>query len=108
MHQILKPAYLALVASSLVVTTGLAQAPQPPCRTFMADEVRTLSGATSGTISQTCRFDLPTTSRICMMRTRLSHTSFDLTYTDKYNSVEDFVDEIRIVPPIARIQSVMP
>jgi hypothetical protein len=104
MHQVLTSPSLALVASALIVTTGLAQAPSPPCRTFTADEVRSVSGAASGTISQTCRFDLPTTSRICTMRTRLSNTSFDVTYTDKYNSVADFVDEIRMVPPIARIQ----
>ena len=88
-----------------MVTTGLAQAPSPQCRTFTAEEVRTVSGAAAGTISQTCRFDVPTTSRICTMRTRLKHTSFDLSYTDKYSSVADFVDEIRIVPPISRIQS---
>ena len=85
------------------LTARQAQAPQ--CRTFTTEEVRTVSGAAAGTISQTCRFDLPTTSRVCTMRTRLSNTSFDLVYTDKYNSVADFVDEIRIVPPIARIQS---
>ena len=39
------------------------------------------------------------------MRTRLSNTSFDVTYTDRYDSVADFVDEIKIVPPISRIQS---
>ena len=96
---------LVLAASSLIVATGLAQTPQPTCRTFSAEEVRTVTGAAAGTISQTCRFDLPTTSRICAMRTRLSNTSFEVSYTDKYNSVADFVDEIRIVPPIARIQT---
>ena len=99
MHQVLK------LLLSLFATVGLAQTPAPPCRTFTADEVRTVSGATTGTISQTCRFDLPTTSRICTMRTKLSHTSFDLAFTDKYNSVSDFVDEVSIVPPISRIQS---
>ena len=39
------------------------------------------------------------------MRTRLGATSFDLSYTDKYNSVADFIDEIRVVPPVARIQT---
>jgi YD repeat-containing protein len=105
MYQILTPRSFALLASSLVVATGLAQAPSPTCRTFTAEEVRTVSGAAAGTISQTCRFDVPTTSRICTLRTRLSNTSFDLSYTDKYDSVADFVDEIRIVPPISRIQS---
>ena len=31
--------------------------------------------------------------------------NFDVTFTDKYNSTDDFVDEIRMVPPIARIQT---
>ena len=105
MHQILTARSLAIVVSSLIVATSLAQTPPPACRTFAADEVRTVTGAAAGTISQTCRFDLPTTSRICNMRTRLSNTSFEVTYTDKYNSVADFVDEIRVVPPISRIQT---
>ena len=74
------------------------------CRTFSAEEVRTLTGAGGGTINQTCRFDLPSTSRICTMRTRLTNTSFDLTLTDTYYSVADFVDEVRMVPPISRVQ----
>lgn len=94
-----------IAATALICTSVAANALQPSCRTFTTDEVRTVSGAAAGTISQTCRFDLPTTSRICAMRTRLSNTSFELTYTDKYNSVADFVDEIRVVPPISRIQS---
>jgi YD repeat-containing protein len=107
MHQILRPiisSSCAAVVSSLVMT-GLAQTSSPPCRTFTTDEVRMVSGAAAGTITQTCQFDLPSTSRICTMRTRLRHTSFDLMYTDKYNSVADFVDEVRSVPPIARIQT---
>lgn len=91
------------IACATLAATGM-QTPTS-CRTFSAEEVRTVSGAVAGTITQTCRFDLPTTSRICTMRTKLSHTSFDLTYTDKYNSAADFVDEIRIVPPISRIQT---
>ena len=96
---------LVAIASSLGVVTGLIQTSSPNCRTFTAEEVRTVSGIAAGTISQTCRFDLPTTSRVCNMRTRLSNTSFEVTYTDKYNSVADFVDEIRVVPPISRIQT---
>ena len=106
MHQVRSIA--ATLATLYVVGVGLTAAePQasPPCRTFTADEVRTMSGAATGTIAQTCQFDPRTTSRICTMRARLSHTSFDLALTDKYNSVADFVDEIRIVPPISRIQS---
>ena len=94
-----------IVAAALVCTSVTIASEAPQCRTFSADEVRTASGAIAGTIAQTCQFDLPTTSRICTMRTKLSHTSFDVTYTDKYNSVADFVDEVRVVPPIARIQT---
>jgi len=101
---ILHPATL-IVATVLVCTSAATALQAPQCRTFTVNEVRTASGAAAGTISQTCRFDLPTTSRICTMRTNLSHTSFDVTLTDKYNSVADFIDEVRVVPPIARIQS---
>lgn len=97
----------ALIMASGIVCATVAAAPvqtPPVCRTFTAEEVRTLSGAGSGTITQSCRFDLATTSRICNMRSRINAGSFDLTYTDKYNSVADFVDEVAVVPPIARIQ----
>jgi hypothetical protein len=66
--------------------------------------MRTGRGTGAGTITQNCRFDTEVTSRICNMRTRLGATAFDLTYTDKYNSVADFIDEVSVVPPIARIQ----
>lgn len=89
---------------------GLAWSPifaarqAPECRTFTTEEVRNGRGPGAGTITQNCRFDAEVTSRICNMRTRLGATAFDVTYTDKYNSVEDFIDEVRVVPPIARIQ----
>jgi hypothetical protein len=65
--------------------------------------VRTLSGASSGTINQTCHFDAATYERLCTIRSRTNAGSFTLTLTDKYTSVADFVDEIRVIPPIARI-----
>jgi hypothetical protein len=97
----------ALVAAigSVCSVNALGRQSAPACRTFSAEEIRTVAGAVGGTISQACRFDLPTTSRICSIRTRLSATNFDVTFTDKYNSAADFVDEIRMVPPIARIQT---
>ena len=96
---------LALVASVLIVATGGAQTPAPECRVFSADEVRIVTGATAGTVNQVCRFDLPATSRICTIRTRMANTNFDLELTDKYRSAADFVDEIRVIPPISRIQT---
>ena len=95
---------VALTTSAALVSFARAQSP-PTCRIFTAEEVRTVTGVTSGTITQNCRFDTPTTSRICTMRTRLGAQSFDVEYIDKYKSVDDFVDEIRVVPPIARIQT---
>ena len=76
----------------------------PACRTYSVEEVRTASGAASGTISQTCQFDTATFERVCTIRSRMSAGAFTLNLTDKYASVADFVDEIRVVPPIARIQ----
>lgn len=103
MHRICVTLLLAATAWT-PVAVAMRQAP-PVCRTFSADEVRTASGATIGTITQSCSFDAATTSRVCRMRSRLTNTSFDLTYTDKYDSAADFVDEIRVVPPIARIRT---
>ena len=103
----MRKVWIATILVALVwIETGAAITQSAPtCRIYTVDEVRTATGATSGTISQACKFDVPTTSRVCTMRTRLGATSFDVTYTDKYNSVEDFVDEVRVVPPIARIQT---
>lgn len=96
---------LTCMGSTLVLADVRGQAPSaPPCRTYSVEEVRTLSGAGSGTISQTCHFDTATYERVCTIRSRISAGSFTLNLTDKYASVADFVDEIRVVPPIARIQ----
>ena len=94
---------LATVAVCSTAVLGRQAAPE--CRTFSVEEIRTAAGAATGTIHQACRFDVPTTSRICTIRTRLSAMNFDVTFTDKYNSLADFIDEIRMVPPIARIQT---
>jgi len=96
---------LACAGSALASTASIRQAsPAPTCRTYSAEEVRTLSGAGSGTIRQTCRFDAATFERACAMRSKTNAGSFTLNLTDKYASVADFVDEVRVVPPIARIQ----
>ena len=76
----------------------------PQCRTYSAEEVRTLTGVGSGTIEQTCHFDHATYERVCTIRSRINAGSFELNLTDTYLSVGDFVDEIRVIPPIARIQ----
>jgi hypothetical protein len=60
--------------------------------------------AASGTISQTCHFDPNTYERACTIQSRISSGSFTLNLIDKYASVADFVDEIRVIPPLARIQ----
>jgi YD repeat-containing protein len=78
--------------------------PGPRCRTYSAEEVRTLSGAGSGTIEQQCRFDKATYTRACTINSRTHAGSFTLKLTDTYGSVGDFVDEIRVIPPIARLK----
>jgi hypothetical protein len=78
--------------------------PAPRCRTYSVEEVRTLSGAGSGAIEQTCHFDSVTFERACTIRSRTNAGSFTLNITDTYVSVGDFVDEIRVIPPIARIR----
>ena len=96
---------LTCAGSVLALVRVGGQAPSASsCRTYSADEVRTLSGAGSGTITQTCHFDAATVERVCTIRGRTSASTFTLNLTDKYSSVADFVDEIRVVPPIARIQ----
>lgn len=96
---------LTCAGSALALVRVGGQAPSPPtCRTYSAEEVRTLSGASSGTISQTCHFDAATHERVCTIRSRTSPGSFTLNLTDKYTSAADFVDEIRVIPPIARVQ----
>jgi hypothetical protein len=99
---------LACAGTALTSIGALGQTPSAPaCRTYSAEEVRTLSGAGSGTINQTCRFDSATFERTCTIRSRTNAGSFTLDLTDKYASVADFVDEIRVIPPIARIQRQM-
>jgi len=96
---------LVLLATLLVWVDGAAQAPVGPrCRTYSAEEVRTLSGAGFGTIEQTCHFDTAKYERACTIRSRTNGSGFVLELTDAYQSVGDFVDEIRMIPPIARIR----
>jgi hypothetical protein len=93
----------AASAPAWVGVRDQASAP-PSCRTYSAEEVRTLSGAASGAIDQTCHFDTTTQERVCTMRSRTSTSSFTLDLRDTYASATDFVDEIRVIPPIARIE----
>jgi len=96
----------AVIAGAATLCTGSAVAQESPtCRVYAAEEVRTLSGAGSGTIEQDCHFDTATVSRVCTMRSRTNAGSFTLVFTDKYKSVADFVDEIVTIPPIARIHT---
>jgi len=96
---------IVCVGSVLAVNHAMGQSsPAPKCRTYSAEEVRTLSGAGSGTITQTCRFEASTFERTCTMQSKTNAGSFTLKLTDKYASVVDFVDEIRAIPPISRIQ----
>jgi len=97
---------VAACAAGVVALVAVdAQAPAPPsCRTYSAQDVRTLSGAGTGTIEQSCRFDTISFERICTIRSRTHAGPFTLTLTDTYASTADFIDEIRVVPPIARIQ----
>jgi hypothetical protein len=93
----------SFTAPAVAAFTAPPQA-SPACRTYSAEEVRTLSGAGHGTINQTCRFDTGSVQRICIIQSKTNGGSFTLELTDKYASVADFVDEIQVVPPIARIQ----
>jgi hypothetical protein len=96
---------LMLVCAAGVSIAAMDQAPSAPkCRTYSAEEVRTLSGAGSGTITQTCRFDAGTFERTCTIQSKTNAGSFTLKLVDKYASVADFVDEIRVIAPVARIQ----
>ena len=104
-HSARAVAFVACAAGALASTVSMGQTQAAPaCRTYSAEEVRTLSGAGSGTINQTCRFDAATLERACTIRSKTNAGSFTLNLADKYASVADFVDEIRVIPPIARIQ----
>jgi len=95
----------ALASTAVAGQIGQGRGPAPACRTYSAEEVRTLSGAASGNINQSCHFDAATLERVCTMQSRTSASSFTLKLTDKYESIADFVDEIRVIPPISRIRT---
>lgn len=94
-----------LASNGLAGQTGHGRGPAPACRTYSAEEVRTLTGAASGSINQTCHFDTANSERVCTIQSRTSAGSFTLKLTEKYDSVADFVDEISVIPPISRIQT---
>jgi YD repeat-containing protein len=78
------------------------------CRTYSADEVRTYSTSPSrgsGSIKQTCHFDRAANQRTCTQRHSGDAGTYTVVLVDAYESAAGFVEEVSVVPPIARVLS---
>ena len=100
------PIVLGLIAGS--VEMGAAgQAPGPGsgagCRTYAAEEVSTVTGPGAGTITQSCHFDPARRQHACTIRSRTEAGDFTLTDVQTYASIADFVDEVRVIPPVSLV-----
>lgn len=70
----------------------------PACRTYATESTR--AGTAAGT--DTCDFDTATAQSTCTLSFGPGRR---VTSTRQYASVADFVDEVRVIPPISRARS---
>lgn len=91
---------IAVAVSALLAVVSIAAElsaqVSPACRTYSSDETRTGAGG-----SQTCHYDTSTNAFTCT----LTYPTFKVVIVNRYQSVADFVDEVSVIPPIARYVS---
>lgn len=115
-------ASLVVVSCSPAATSRVAAAEargfpsgMQTCRVYSTAETRTTTSSTrtqsgapySATDSQTCEYDKSSNELTC----RLSHSnnlpfSWNAVVVAKYDSLGDFVDEVSVIPPLARPKTV--
>jgi len=102
-----RPGVALLLAVAGGLPAGVAAAiesqtatPARVCRTYATDEVSTVTGSGAGSIRQTCHFAPSQLEQTCRVESRTEAGTFTLTDVQTYASVADFVDEVRVVPPL--------
>jgi YD repeat-containing protein len=79
------------------------------CRTYSSAETRTLSGVIggvpfSGSETQSCTYSRSANELTCTTTHVDSQPrSYGVTTSSKYGSVGDFIDEVKVVPPLSRV-----
>ena len=92
----------ALGLSVVIVAAGPAMLQTPQCRTFSAAQTETFSAG--GGASQTCTFDSASFVYTCVKDIGIQ-VARRVTSVRQYASVADFVEEVRMIPPISRALS---
>jgi YD repeat-containing protein len=82
------------------VTAPLAQAPK--CRTYPMEQTRMFS--VGGSATEKCDFNASTFVHTCTMDLGLQ-VARKIVSVRQYQSAADFVDEVRVIPPISRAVS---
>jgi YD repeat-containing protein len=73
----------------------------PKCRTYPTEQTRAFS---TGGASEKCDYDTGTNVHTCTMDLRIQ-AARRIVSVRQYKSAADFVDEIRVIPPISRAVS---
>lgn len=78
----------------------------PVCRTYTTVGARSfaMSAGLTGVIAEACSYSTNTNEHRCTLNyTDSNGLSYTTVVTHRYASVADFVDEVRVIPPIARL-----
>jgi YD repeat-containing protein len=78
----------------------------PACRTYTTAATRSFvsSSGVTGAIGEVCSYDAANGEHGCTLDYGDSRgVSYTAVVVHKYDSVADFVDEVRVIPPIARL-----
>jgi YD repeat-containing protein len=92
----------ALVVSVAILGAGSALEQTPQCRTYSTEQRRYFS--IGGSASEECDFNSSTFVFTCTMDLGVQ-VARRIVSVRQYASVADFVDEVRVIPPISRAKS---
>jgi hypothetical protein len=100
---------LALAVCSGGATTGPSTTGSGTCRTYSTAQTGAVSssGGLSGTIVQTCTpYNSPSNQVACTLRQTFSAgTALTQVVVGSYGSVADFVDEVKVIPPLQHLKT---
>jgi len=91
----------ALISAILIAGAAPRAQVAPTCRTYPTAQTRAFS---VGGASETCEYDTRTNVHTCTMDLRIQAPR-RIVSVRQYKSAADFVDEIRVIPPLSRAAS---
>jgi YD repeat-containing protein len=100
------PGFAGRPVAAVAHTSAPSPQATPACRIYTTAATRTFTASgspLSGTISETCTYNPSSNEHACTLDYRDSRSvSYRMVVVRRYEAVADFVDEVRVIPPISR------